>query len=238
MGVCFERRKKMIYEADLDGTGMLNDESENPFLKNAKKISCLIRYSGKKGTGFFCKIPYKDDVLPVLITVNHVYPQAPTFSENKIEITVNGKPKIISLAKRKKWTNEKMDFTCIEINEYEDEINGFFDLDNMASKSCDKKDYLNKDVTIYGINRYNDDKLAYSFGSIKKVLEKEGNFFHSCNTFPGCSGGCIVIKNKNSVIGIHRGGHPDTKLNIGIYMQDVIEFLEKNWVNYYSYNLL
>lgn len=233
MGFGFDR-KKIINEADLDGNGMQNDESKNPFLKNAKKMSCLILYSGKKGTGFFCKIPYKDNVLPILITANHVYPQAPTFSENKIEITMNGKTKMISLAKRKKWTNKKMDFTCIEINEYEDEIFGFFDLDNMASKSCYKKDYLNKDVTIYGINRYNDDKLAYSFGSIKKVLEKEGNFFHSCNTFPGCSGGCIVLKNKNSVIGIHQGEYLDTKLNIGICMQDVIEFLEKNWVNYYS----
>ena len=230
MGVGFDS-KKIIYEADLDGNGMQNDESKNPFLKNAKKMSCLIRYSGKKGTGFFCKIPYKDVVLPVLITCNHVYPQAPTFSENKIEITMNGKPKIISLAKRKKWTNEKMDFTCIEINEYEDEIFRFFDLDNMALKRCDKKDYLSKDVTIYGINRYNDDKLAYSFGSIKKVLEKEENFFHNCNAYPGCSGGCIVIKNKNSVIGIHQGYYLDLKLNIGICIQDVIEFLEKNWVN-------
>ena len=69
-----------------------------------------------------------------------------------------------------------MDFTCIEIKEYEDEIFGFFDLDDKASKSCDKKDYFNKDVTIYGINPYNDDKLAYSFGSIKKVQEKERSF--------------------------------------------------------------
>ena len=72
MGARFDR-KKIIYEADLDGNGMQNDESKYPYLKTAKEASCLINYSGEKGTGFFCKIPYKDVVLPVLITCNHIY---------------------------------------------------------------------------------------------------------------------------------------------------------------------
>ena len=214
---------------------MENDESKNPYLKKAKEFSCLIRYSGKKGTGFFCKILYKGYVLPVLITTNHVYPQAPTFSENEIEITINGTPKIISLEKRKKWTNIDMDFTCIEIKENGDETDKFYDLDYNIYRSFSKKGYLNKDVTIYGINRYNEDKLAYSYGTIKNI--DKWNFLHTCNTFPGCSGGCIVNKNNNAVIGIHQGAYENN--NLGIFIRDVVEFLEKHPVNYYySYNLL
>ena len=47
------------------------------------------------------------------------------------------------------------------------------------------------------------EERGHDSGIIFKI--EENNFIHNCNTYPGCSGGVIVNKIKNSVIGIHRG---------------------------------
>ena len=35
-------------------------------------ICKILTNDGKKGTGFFCKIPYLNKLLPVLVTNNHI----------------------------------------------------------------------------------------------------------------------------------------------------------------------
>ena len=62
-------------------------------------------------------------------------------------------------------------------------------------------------------------------------------FTHTSNTYPGCSGGCITLNNINRVIGIHKGAHKKKNVNVGIFINDIIEDI-KNQVNYCSYNLL
>ena len=69
---------------------------------------------------------------------------------------------------------------------------------------------------------------------------------HTCNTYQGCSGGCIAIKNTNSVIGIHKGSYitDKEKFNVGIFIKDIFEDIkikikkQLEGVNHYSYNLL
>ncbi len=63
---------------------------------------------------------------------------------------------------------------------------------------------------------------------IKKI--KNYNFIHGCYTYSGSSGGVIVNKNNNCVIGLHKGGLEtnDKKfkkmiLNIGVFIKDIIE---------------
>ena len=70
-------------------------------------------------------------------------------------------------------------------------------------------------------------------------MDKKNNYFfgHECSTYQGCSGGCIVVRNNNRVIGIHQGGHKKNSVNVGIFINDVIEDI-KNKVNHCSYNLL
>ena len=48
-------------------------------LDQMKKCICQIYQDDKKGTGFFCQIPFLNNLLPVLITNNHV------LNENDIE---------------------------------------------------------------------------------------------------------------------------------------------------------
>ena len=50
-----------------------------------EKCICKIYQNGKKGTGFFCKIPFpdKNNLLNVLITNNHILSQK-DIEDNKI----------------------------------------------------------------------------------------------------------------------------------------------------------
>ena len=52
---------------DLEGTKLILSQMENCICK-------IVKDNGKKGTGFFCKIPFPDEnnLLEVLITNNHV----------------------------------------------------------------------------------------------------------------------------------------------------------------------
>ena len=233
--------KNIILEKDLDGKGMQNDESKNPFLTKAKEFVCLIKYKGACGTGFFCDIPGMGDNAPLtfLLTNNHVFPQDYSFFGNKfIDITINGNPKRIELSGRKYWTNSDMDFTCIEIKK-EDNIKNTFSLDdNILKSNYSNEDYLNTSITTYALNKNGNFILYYSYGYIKDC--KKWNLIHTCNTYPGCSGGCIVIENTNRVIGIHRGWNKEKNINLGIFIKDVIDDIKKTEVekvNHYSYNL-
>ena len=221
--------KNIILEADLDGKGMQNDESKNKFLKKAKEAVCLIEYNGHSGTGFFLNIPDKggNDHLTFLITNCHVYPQNSILTEKFLDITINGISKRIDLEGRGKWTDQKMDYTCIEIKK-EDNIKTGFSLDDNISKSnCSNKDYSNKSVTLYALNKNDYNKLNYSYGIIKESKEskesKNSDLIHTCNSCPGCSGGCIAIKSNNRVIGIHYGGDKENNENYAIFIKDVFK---------------
>ena len=58
-------------------------------LNQMKKCVCKIRIKGIKGTGFFAKIPYKNDVLSVLITNNHVLGEDNIKDGKNISISLN-----------------------------------------------------------------------------------------------------------------------------------------------------
>jgi hypothetical protein len=229
-----------------DEKSMLDAKTIMKFLPRAIKAVCEIKLSKGFGSGFFCKIPYTENdnlLLPVLITNDHVLSKEILNSKNDIEIIINGEIKILSLKKRKIWNDKEMDFTCIEIKEKEDNIHTFFNLDdNVLDNNSDNKSYINKNVIVYGINKIGK-KVSFSNGIIKK--NKDFFFTHTCNTFPGCSGGCIVNQSNNLVIGIHRG-EIDIKNqkegNLGIYIRSLIQRVKKIKENLlldvnYNYNI-
>ena len=158
----------IVLEKVIDEKGMQNDESQNPFLAKAKEAVCLIKYKGASGTGFFCDMPG----VTFLITNNHVYPQNSKITDKSLDIIINGKPKTINLEGRGKWTNEDMDFTCIEIKK-EDNIKTPFSLDdNILKSNYSNKDYLNRPVTAFALNKNDKFKLYYSYGHtrIRKTI--------------------------------------------------------------------
>ena len=226
-----------------DEKGMLNGKEIIAFVNKAMEAVCEINLSKGFGSGFFCKIPYTENnnlLLPVLITNNHVLSRDLINSNNDIKITINGKNKTIPLKQRKIWTDEKMDFTCIEIKEKEDNIDTFYNLDdNILKNNSSNEYYLNKNVLIFAINKENK-QIGFSNGLIKRC--KDNFFDYTCNTYEGCSGGCIVNQSNNSVIGIHRGGidtNNKNEVNEGIFISNVIKYIKKSEgnlisnVNYY-----
>jgi hypothetical protein len=214
-----------------DEKGMINVNAMMDFFPKAIKAVCEICVSTNKfGSGFFCKIPYTQNnnlLLPVLITNNHVLSKNEL--ESDLKIIINGETKIISLKGRKKWTDETIDFTCIEIKEEEDNIHTFYNLDdNVYDKNYSNDCYLNNHVIIFAINK-NDKQVGFSNGVIK---QNEKSFFaYTCNTFKGCSGGCIVNQNNNNIIGIHKGEintSNEKAVNVGIYINNVINYIKQS----------
>ena len=213
-----------------DAKGMIDGDAMMYYLQKAKKAICEINLPNGYGSGFFCKIPYTEDnnhFIPALITCNHVLSKD-LIKSNNINIILNGQTKTLSLNQRKIWTDEIIDFTCIEIKEKEDNIYTFFNLDdNVFTNEL----YLNQNVIIYGINNNKiESKLVFSNGIIKN--SKGCKFAYTCNTYPGCSGGCIVNKYDNCVIGIHQGEKKGTGnknvVNLGIFIRDIIKYIKEN----------
>ena len=216
-----------------DEKGMINGNAIMNFLPKAINAVCEICLSIGFGSGFFCKIPYTQNnnlLLPVLITNNHVL--SSNDLKNDIKIKINGETKNLALKDRKTWTNKEMDFTCIEIKEEEDNIHTFYNLDDkVLDKNYSNDCYLNQNIFIFAINK-NDKQIGFSNGVIKK--NKDSFFAHPCNSFPGCSGGCIVNQFNNNVIGIHRGeietGN-EKAVNLGIYINNVINRIKQSKEN-------
>ena len=229
-----------IKQENSDEKGMINIIALEDFIVKAKKAVCEICLSNGFGSGFFCKIPYTKNnnfLLPILITNHHVLSKDILNNSNDIKIKINGETKVISLIQRRKWSDEKLDFTCIEINEEKDNIHTFYNLDDNVLSNNSNESYLNKNVLIFAINK-NDKQLASSNGIIKK--NQDSFFAHTCNTYPGCSGGCIVNQNNNNVIGIHIGeiktGN-DNVINAGIYINHVINAIKQFKENISSENV-
>ena len=79
---------------------------------------CIIYNEKRKGTGFFVKIPYKSNLLPVLMTSNQVINKDDILNKKTISIYINNDKKLKTLKlnrNRKIYTNEKCNITIIEI---------------------------------------------------------------------------------------------------------------------------
>ena len=190
--------------------GVFLDEDIFQFMEKAKNSTCKIINEEGYGSGFFCKIPYKEDgtsYLNALLTCEHVLKKEIVSSNDRdIKIIINNEEKIITLKKtRKKWYNENLDYSCIEIKEEDNIDNDYYQLDDVIFE----KDYNNE---IFLKENYNNiivfatmigQKRGHDSGNISDI--GNGYFIHDCNTYSGCSGGVIVNKKKNSVIGMHRG---------------------------------
>jgi hypothetical protein len=67
--------------------------------------------------------------------------------------------------------------------------------------------------------------LGFDSGYIVKV--EDNKILHNCNTNPGCSGGAIIEKINNSIIGMHQGFY-QYKNNIGIFVKYIIDDIKNS----------
>ena len=211
-------------------------EGAEKILFQMKNCICKIHQEdGKKGTGFFCKMPILNNKLPVLITNNHLLGENDIKNGKIIKLTINNDIKEIKLDNsRKKFTNEEKDITIIEIESNKDEIYNYLEFDEndlYKNKENIELEYQNKSIYIL---HYPKGKLNVSYSIIKKI-ENNVEIYHCCNTEPGSSGGPILSLEAFKVIGIHCGAHKIEEYNFGIFFKYAIDLFKK-YINYKNGN--
>ena len=197
-----------IKKESSDEKGALDAEAIEEFTTKAKKCICKILLKEGYGSGFFCRLPLgKIELINVLITCNHVLSSKILLSSENIKIEINKEEKVISKKGRRIFTNDKLDYTCIEILD-DDEIDDFYSVDDInLNKNFSGEKYINKLVIIYSIMK--NKRLGFSNGLIKTAKDKL--FLYTCNTYPGCSGGVILNQNTGCVVGVHMGEYNQKK---------------------------
>ena len=204
----------------IEGTKKILNQMEHNICK-------IYKNDGGKGTGFFCKIHYNNEIIPVMMTNNHVIDEKYINENNKIKITINDDTeiKIIKLNdNRLIYTNEEYDTTIIEIIQEKDKINNFMEIDENVFKEESNIFYNNK--SIYIIQYPNCDKASVSYGIMNNIMDY--NINHYCCTESGSSGSPIMNLLNNKIIGIHKEASMKFKINKGTFLKyPVNEFLNQ-----------
>ena len=195
------------------------------------KIYCR---KGGNGTGFFCLIPFpnKFNLLPVLITNNHVLEKEDIKLNSKIKFTLNNDNKQFEIFidnKRKVFTNDKFDITIIEIKKNDNlKLDKFLEIDDQIFK--DNPNDIYKQISIYIIYYPSIKKPAFANGIIKVIEEDNYNIHHLCSSVPGSSGSPIINLKNNKVIGIHKGAS-NNNWNLGTFLKKpILEFYKEKGV--------
>ena len=223
--------KKIILS---DYPNVISYECTKKIVEQMERNICEINVGKNKGTGFFCKIPFpkQDNMLPVLITNNHIIDEGLLNQENiKIKIDIKEEEnikEIINNNNRMKYTNEEYDITIIEIKE-EDDINNYLELDDIImddilNNNNRNREYINE--TMY-IIQYPEKRLSVSYGILNDIYKgKKYKFNYKCNTKGELSGSPILNIN-NKLIGIYKEGSKNMGYNKGIFLNYPIkEFIE------------
>ena len=157
---------------------------------------CKIIKEKSTGTGFLCIIPFpnKLNLLPVLITCNHILGEKDLMEGKEIKLEINNKIKKLSINNsRKIYTDEKnCDITIIELKpEDQFDINNLLEIeDDIFNKEM--LDNLYKNKTIYIIHYPEGREPKYSVDVIKSIDTNNIKINHLCSTERGSSGGPLL----------------------------------------------
>ena len=215
----------------IEGTRIILSQMENCICK-------LYPKTREKGTGFFCKIPFLNKLLPVLITNNHVLNEEDIKSDKIIRLTINDKLKKIEINNsRKKYTNSKIDLTIIEINPNKDEIYNYLEIeenDIYSNEEILELDYPSKSIYIL---HYPKGHLSVSYGLINDITDNK-IINHYCTTDYGSSGSPLLSSETFKVIGIHCGSHVKYKYNCVIFIKYAIDLFFKSFKSNNNINII
>ena len=200
-------------------------------LSQMKNSICKIKINNTNGTGFFCKIPYENKEMNVLMTNYQILDEKYYNQNDSINLFINDEEevKIINLkTKRITYFNKLYDLTLIELKESDGiSINKYLELDNNLFKKEIKAYYEN--ISIYVLQYPLGNNAAVSYGL---SLSNEINNYeikHTCSTEHGSSGSPILNLSNNKVIGIHKQATKKFNYNVGTCLQFPLnDFFEMN----------
>ena len=241
------KNKEYITEFENDKYSKpISFESHEIIHEQMKKCICRIEISPKSsGSGFFCMIPFptKFNLLPVLITNNHVIGEDPNSIAvgAKIHFYVkngNKSYKIILDKDRKFYTNENFDVTIIELRQTDNLDIDFLEVEIKSGKPSEI--YKNENKSVYLLHYPHGRNVEMSNAIIKCFYEDNVNIDHFCASSPGSSGGPLMNLFTHKVIGIHKGSRTGKDWNIATHINEPLkEFNEKyNNNNFNKINII
>jgi len=205
---------------DISGTKTILDQMMN--------CICKIKINATNGTGFFCKIPFGNSSMKVLMTNYHVLDEIYYNQNKELYLLLNDdkEVKIIQLGeKRETYFNEEYDIAMIELKE-NDNINNFLELDDNLFKEESQVYY--KDISIYILHYPLGNKASVSYGLSTDIYDYE--IKHICSTEHGSSGSPILNLSNNKVIGIHKQSSIKFNFNLGTNLKFPLNiFYQKNF---------
>ena len=204
-----------IYNLNNNKTINIEDSLEPISIEITKKIIEQLENNiyeinigdNNKYIGIFCKIPYLDNLMNILIINKAI------INIDKIKVLINNKYKEIKIEKRRKYINKKYDITIIEIHE-KLKINYMEYNENILNINKHKL-YINK--TIYTL-QFADNKNKYiSYGKIEDI--NENYYYYKCNNKYSVLPILDILNNK--IIGINIKS--DNNNSKGIFMNYIID---------------
>ena len=185
------------------------------------KENCICSINGNlNGTGFFCKIEFEGKMIPVLITTYDLVNDDFMNQNQKLTFYIKNTKYSINIDKDSKIYSsirDKYDMMIIRLKE--GEVNNYLEIDENIFK--DDSIYNYKNESIYILHHPNAEEAKVSFG---KGIEEVNDYDikHLCHTEPGSSGGPILSRMTNKVIGIHKGSidkYGECVYNIGTFLK-------------------
>ena len=225
--------EKATIPVTIQGTEIILDQMKN--------YICKIHKDGKKGTGFFCKIPFPDkfNLLKVLVTNNHILNEKDIAINKEIIMSLND-DKIFKSIKidnsRKKFSSKELDVTFIEIQEEKDNIDKFLEIDDKLLENAQNFKGFYNDIyskkSIYILNYPEGNNIVVSYGLLKDI-QNETYISHYTCTKEGSSGSPILSLNNFRVIGIHCGSSEKYNYNKGIFIKYPIDVFYKETLKFF-----
>ena len=223
-------KKKEILEGQIlerylgDNINITKEMFKN-LTEKGKKATCKIISKNKNGdiifgSGIFCKIQYFNKKIKVLLTNNHILNEDSIKIGNKIELVYKECNKIIEINdKRFCKTSLTYDFTCIEILN-EDKIEDFYEIEKI------NKEYNYKKRPIAIVQYRGRGKMEIKTGHLVEI--NDYNIRYKVSTENGSYGSPILLLSNYKIIGIHKSYEKEKDLNIGIYIENIIKYINKN----------
>ena len=198
---------------------------------NVAKGTVKINVNNGLASGFFLKLEGNNKPFYCLMTNEHVITEEKINNKDEITIQYNNEKNNLSIKldnKERKifhFKDFKIDITSIEIIP-KDKINKDYFL--MPNYKIDINNYNNlkklENKCIQVIQYPKGGNISHSEGKIIHIFEEYNHVFsHDASTLDGSSGSPIVLKDEDTVIGIHTGGNPKKTKNYGMFIGFVFE---------------
>ena len=211
----------------------VNIEGTKKILDQMTNCICKVKNNLLIGTGFFCKIPYNNTKINVLITSYQIINEFYFNQNNNINLLMNdyNQLKIINIdPTRNIYFNKGYNTTIIELKDY-DNITNFLELDDNLFGNNIKSIFENE--SIYILQYLNGAKAIVSYGNLNQL--NGYNINHSCFINSGSNGAPILNLTNNKVIGItlEIQGMMNNNNN-GIFLKNPIE----DYINKYQIKII